>query len=99
MTPRTADDHRSPWARRRLRLTAVAGAVTGPAAIWILTVPILDHRLQVAKQNGEPPLDIGLAIVIIFALGAAVMGWGLLAILERSLDEPGAFGQSRQLSF
>lgn len=70
-------------ARWRARAFAVLAGVLAAAAIWVVSVPVLGHRLVVAGQPGEPPLEVGLVPVIILALVPSLAGWGLLAILER----------------
>ncbi|WP_432993334.1 DUF6069 family protein [Dactylosporangium sp. CA-233914] len=65
------------------RAAAVLGAVAAPAAIWLIAVPGLGHRLVVADNRGGPPLDVGLPVVVTLALLASLAGWALLAVLER----------------
>ncbi|MFG1648518.1 DUF6069 family protein [Micromonospora sp. NPDC049275] len=71
---------------RSHRIWGVVGAVGVAAALWMVAVPLLGHRLIV---TGGPPgrerLEIGLAPVVIVALAAALGGWALLAFLERVL--------------
>ncbi|TNH23976.1 hypothetical protein FHG89_26065 [Micromonospora orduensis] len=71
---------------RSRRIWGVVGAVGVAAALWMVAVPLLGHRLTV---TGGPPgrerLEIGLAPVVIVALAAALAGWALLALLERVL--------------
>ncbi|WP_369814821.1 DUF6069 family protein [Micromonospora sp. NRRL B-16802] len=68
------------------RIWGVVGAVGMAAALWMVAVPLLGHRLTV---TGGPPgrerLEIGLTPVVIAALAAALAGWALLALLERVL--------------
>ncbi|WP_234328237.1 DUF6069 family protein [Streptomyces sp. NRRL S-37] len=66
--------------RRRLRVTALA--VLAPVLVWLVTDPLLGHRLRIA--DGERTLDIGAVPVAVVALLASLSGWGLLAVLERS---------------
>lgn len=68
----------SAW-RRRLGVTALA--VLAPILIWLVTDPLLGHRLQIS--DGEQGLDISAMPVVVVALLASLSGWGLLAALER----------------
>ncbi|WP_419996440.1 DUF6069 family protein [Streptomyces boninensis] len=66
---------------RRRRLAVAGAAVLGPLLIWLVTDPVLGHRLQIT--DGEQTLDLGVVPVVAVALLAALAGWGLLAALER----------------
>ncbi|MFE9813982.1 DUF6069 family protein [Streptomyces sp. NPDC005773] len=65
--------------RRRLGVTALT--VLAPALVWLVTDPLLGHRLRMA--DGDQTLDISAAPVAVVALLASLAGWGLLAALER----------------
>ncbi|MEV5437117.1 DUF6069 family protein [Streptomyces sp. NPDC052682] len=65
--------------RRRLGITALA--VLAPVLVWLVTDPLLGHRLRIAGE--EQTLDIGAPPVAVVALLASLCGWGLLAALER----------------
>ncbi|GGW96108.1 hypothetical protein GCM10010297_17470 [Streptomyces malachitofuscus] len=64
---------------RRLRVTALA--VLTPVLVWLVTDPLLGHRIRIA--DGEQTLEIGAGAVAFVALLASLAGWGLLAALER----------------
>jgi hypothetical protein len=66
----------------RVRALAVAGTVAAALAVWAVGEPILGHDL-IVQQKGQKPQDLGAAAVGIFALLPALLGWALLAILER----------------
>ncbi|MEV0843307.1 DUF6069 family protein [Actinocatenispora sera] len=66
--------------RAAIRGSAVIAAVAVPVLVWIVTVPLLGHRLRV---EGPPSLEIRVGTVIVLALAAALAGWALLAALER----------------
>ena len=66
---------------RRRRLGATASAVLAPVLVWLVTDPLLGHRLRIA--DGEQVLDLGAGPVTVVALLASLSGWGLLAALER----------------
>jgi hypothetical protein len=65
--------------KRRLGVTALA--VLAPVLVWLVTDPLLGHRLRIT--DGEQTLDIGAVPVGFVALLASLSGWGLLAVLER----------------
>ncbi|MFD7766263.1 DUF6069 family protein [Streptomyces sp. NPDC059787] len=67
---------------RRRRPVVTALAVLAPVLVWLVTDPLLGHRLRIA--DGERTLDIGAVPVAVVALLASLSGWGLLAALERS---------------
>jgi hypothetical protein len=68
----------------RSRAPAVVCAAAIPMVIWTVTVALIGHRLLVTNASGtKPPLDITLPLVTVFALAAGLIGWGLLAVLER----------------
>ncbi|WP_326659814.1 DUF6069 family protein [Streptomyces sp. NBC_00385] len=65
---------------RRRRLGAAALTVLAPVLVWLVTEPLLGHRLRMV--DGDRTLDIGAAPVAVVALLASLAGWGLLAALE-----------------
>lgn len=65
--------------RRRSGVTALA--VLASVLVWLVADPLLGHRLRIV--DGEQTLDIGAAPVAVVALLASLVGWGLLAVLER----------------
>ncbi|WP_282794529.1 DUF6069 family protein [Streptomyces sp. CC224B] len=66
---------------RRGRLGVTALAVLAPVLVWLVTDPLLGHRLRIA--DGGRTLDIGAVPVAAVALLASLAGWALLAALER----------------
>jgi len=84
MTAPAHSAHASPASttRRRARATAVLTATLAPAAIWLVAVPLLGYELR-APQLGGPPAEVTLPLVIVGALTASLLGWGLLALPER----------------
>ncbi|MFF0446249.1 DUF6069 family protein [Streptomyces sp. NPDC004609] len=66
---------------RRGRLGVSGLAVLAPVLVWLVADPVLGRRLRIT--DGEQTLDIGAVPVVLFALPAALAGWGLLAALER----------------
>ncbi|MGP4026512.1 DUF6069 family protein [Actinomadura sp. 3N407] len=66
----------------RSRALGVAGAVAAPLAVWAVADPVLGHDL-VVQQPGQDATDLGAAAIIMFSLAASLLGWALLAVLER----------------
>ncbi|ONK14750.1 DUF6069 family protein [Streptomyces sp. MP131-18] len=66
---------------RRRRLAVTGLAALAPVLVWVVADPVLGHRLRII--DGEQTLDIGAVPVVVVALLAALVGWGLLAALER----------------
>ncbi|QKW33390.1 hypothetical protein HUT06_04555 [Actinomadura sp. NAK00032] len=67
---------------RRARALAVAGAVVAALAVWAVGEPLLGQDL-VVEQKGQEPRDLGVAAIGVFALVPSLLGWALLAALER----------------
>lgn len=72
-----------PPARRR-----IVRALTGPLAavagllVWVVAVPLAGIDLTFTDIN-DTKKEIGPAAVIIFSVGPALLGWLLIAVLER----------------
>lgn len=60
----------------------VAGAVVAAALFWVIGEPLLGHDLVVTSP-GQPTQDLGLAAIVTVTLGAGLLGWAALAVLER----------------
>jgi cell division protein FtsW (lipid II flippase) len=75
---RTRPDH-------RLRALGVVAAVLAPVLIWVVAVPVLGVDLLVSDGRRQSPtqFEVGLGAVVTVALGSALLGWGVLALLER----------------
>ena len=58
-----------------------AAAVAAPVLIWLVTDPLLGHRLSIS--DGDRTLGLGAGPVTFAALLASLAGWGLPAALER----------------
>lgn len=68
----------SPLRRRAL---GVAAAVGGALIIWAIgALAGVDYTI---KSPGRPATVIGAGAIVMFALGAALLGWAALALLER----------------
>ncbi|WP_406064931.1 DUF6069 family protein [Micromonospora sp. NBC_00860] len=68
----------SPLRRRAL---GVAAAVVAPLAIWAVgALAGVDYTVE---SPGQPATVIGAGAIVMIALGAALLGWAALALLER----------------
>ena len=73
-----------PIARRsvaRTRIVAVVGATLAALAGWVVAVPISGVDLEVA--SGPATRTVGAAAVLGAGFTASLLGWALLALLER----------------
>jgi len=66
----------------RAGVLAVGGAGLATALLWTVA-QILDIELRVDPRNGQPPGVISLPFAVTFAVGAALVGWGVRALLGR----------------
>lgn len=65
----------------RLRALGVVAAMIAPLAVWAVTVPLLGVDLRVATTTGVQA--VGPAMIVVFTLVVSLLGWALLAVLER----------------
>lgn len=66
------------------RVLAVITATLAALIVWGVTVPLLGVALTVRTSAGVGRIQtIGPGVVLIVSLSASLLGWGLLAILER----------------
>ncbi|MEU8307196.1 DUF6069 family protein [Actinomadura sp. NPDC048955] len=82
MTRASTGRRPGPRSPGRARALGVAGAVAAALAIWAVGEPLLGHDL-VVQQKGQQPQDLGAAAIGVFALVPSLLGWALLAGLER----------------
>lgn len=68
--------------RRRIRALAVLGAVVAAVSVWVVGEPLLGNDM-VIKAEGQEPQDLGASAFIMFSLFFSLLGWALLALLER----------------
>jgi hypothetical protein len=68
-------------ARRRGRAIAVAAAVLAAVAVWLVAVAA--GQDLVVKQPGREAVEVDVVPVLLFSLVPALLGWALLAALER----------------
>lgn len=69
--------------RWRDRALGVLLAVLAAVLIWVVAAPVAGVDLEATLAEGEPPMKIGLGAVIVSSLLTSLLGWGLLALLER----------------
>lgn len=70
--------------RRRRRLLAVVGGVLAAEAIWLVAEVGFGVHLQAPAGNGYPqPMDIGPATIAAASATLSLLGWGVMAVLER----------------
>jgi hypothetical protein len=68
----------------RRRMLGVLFAVLAPVVIWIIAVPLAGVDLMASQAgDGTPVQEINLVSVIVAALLVGLLGWALLAVLER----------------
>ena len=70
--------------RGRLRALAVAEASLGALAVWVVAVPVGGVDLLV-RSTGGPATAVGVGAVVGVSLLAGLLGWALLAMLERRI--------------
>ncbi|MEO8750605.1 MAG: DUF6069 family protein [Allobranchiibius sp.] len=82
----TAPSHR----RLRSRAIAVAAAVLAALLVWAVAVPLLGVQLTVRTiPSSDSMQTIGAGFVLAVSLLASLLGWGLLAVLERRTQRAG----------
>ncbi len=81
----TAPSHR----QLRSRAFAVTAAVLAALVVWSVAVLLLGVHLTVRTSPGSSVQTIGLGLVLAVSLLASLLGWGLLAGLERRTRRTG----------
>lgn len=82
--PDTTSTRRPTLRARERRLRAVTHGAVAAGAVWLLAGPVLGVELGVSDAPGGPVTrEIGLAAVLLSALAAGLVGWAVLALLER----------------
>jgi hypothetical protein len=84
MASTTTGTFASPRTAPLLRTSAlgVVGAVIAAVAVWVIEVPLLGLHLDIRFGTGAAQ-TIAVGFVIGATLFASLLGWALLAILER----------------
>lgn len=75
-----------PHRQFRRRALAVTAAMLAALGVWSLAVPPLGVNLTVQTTPGGSVQTIGAGFVVVVSLLASVLGWGLLAVLERRIQ-------------
>jgi FtsH-binding integral membrane protein len=60
----------------------VVGAVVAAVLVWVVGEPLLGNDL-IIKTEGQEPQDLGVSAIVMFSLFFSLLGWALLALLER----------------
>lgn len=67
--------------RRLTRAVAALLAALGALLVWVVADPLFGVDFSVVADGTTTV--VGPAMVLVFALGAALVGWAVLALLER----------------
>jgi hypothetical protein len=79
--PALAPAARSTSARRTARATAAVLAALGAFLVWLIADPVAGVDFSVSRSGTTTV--VGAGMVIGMSLGAALIGWAFLALLER----------------
>src|ERR1700730_7087232 len=84
MASTTIREYTAPASARlsRTRALGVAGAVLAAAAVWAVAGPLLGLHLMIRFGNAAPE-SVGIGLVVGASFIGSLLGWGLLAIMER----------------
>lgn len=81
----------------RARALAAAGGVTAASVVWFAEVPLIGIHLRIRFGSGGSLQTIGIGQIIGVSLAAALLGWLLLAVLERRTSHARAVWTSAAL--
>jgi hypothetical protein len=76
----------SPQSRRLTRAFALIGGAAAALIVWALAKYAFDVEMRVRPLGGTGPADVTAVNIIVSALFGGLVGWALLAILERFVD-------------
>jgi hypothetical protein len=79
-------DHRPVARIRARRALAVLGAAGAALTVWVIAVPLAGADLTVRVSGETQSIELG--SVVAGALIAGLVGWALLAVLERVVRRP-----------
>jgi Family of unknown function (DUF6069) len=82
-THETAPRRSATRGRAGRRASTVAAAVLAAVIVWLVAVPVAGLELRVLL--GGAIQEVGIGSVVTVSLLATLIGWGLLALLERLL--------------
>jgi hypothetical protein len=71
------------------RAVAVTAAALAALVVWSVAVPLLGVHLTVQTTPGSSTQTIGAGLVVAVSLLVSLLGWGLLAALERRTQRAG----------
>lgn len=66
------------------RLIAVVAAVVAAVVVWLATDVVLDLDVRTPEMGGQPGGPLGVGMVIGATAVNTLLGWGLLALLEKT---------------
>jgi Family of unknown function (DUF6069) len=69
--------------QRRIRLLAIVGGALVAEVLWAVAELGFGLHLQAPASNDYPPMDLGPVFVGVTAAVLALVGWAVLAVLER----------------
>ena len=72
----------------RRRLIVIGAGAAAAALIWTIAVPVFGGQLLVRFGAGAPQA-VGLGFVVAGSVAAPLLGWALLAFLERRTSRAG----------
>jgi hypothetical protein len=84
MTTTTTRTRSTTTGRVSHRALTVAAAILAAAVVWFVAVPVAGLDLLV-RPGGGATQHVGIGSVLTVSLLAALLGWGLLTLLERLL--------------
>ncbi len=73
----------------RRRAFAVTAAALAALVVWSVAVPLLGVHLTVRTTPGSSMQTVGAGSVVAVSLLVSLLGWGLLAALERRTQRAG----------
>lgn len=86
MTSETANTDKS---LLRARGAAVVGGVVAAVIVWVIAGPIAGAALDVELGGKNEAQHVGLGAVILVSAIAGLLGWALLAVLQRVTGKAG----------
>lgn len=82
-TGASTPERAAPGPRRVARALAVVGGTVAAVVVWVVAKYLADAELRAQQPGSSALTDIGPHHVIFSALLWSLLGWGLLALLER----------------
>ncbi|MFE2787360.1 DUF6069 family protein [Nocardiopsis alba] len=66
-----------------IRGASLVAAAVAALLVWVVSTPLLGVELVVPGQGDAEPMEIGPGMIVGMSLASGLVGWGLLALLER----------------